>query len=262
MRYTPSHPSRLRILLCLALLPLRLAAADSIDTVEKSAVDWAKIRAETVRLQTEQQSERELLQSTVAALRERVRLLEEKRDSLAAKAGADAREAELTAKSDLARASLRTADARLKVLTEGLVQLRPWLPPRLSKALELPYKSLSDPLLTAGERMQFASTVLNRCAQFNQTVNGGDEALTLEGDSEPHVMEVVYWGLAQAYALDRVSGRAYLGHPGERGWVWDARPDLLDSVAKVMAIYKDKADPEYVELPATLRGPWAPKPGP
>ena len=93
MRYTPSHPSRLRILLCLALLPLRLAAADSIDTVEKSAVDWAKIRAETVRLQTEQQSERELLQSTVAALRERVRLLEEKRDSLAAKAGADAREA-------------------------------------------------------------------------------------------------------------------------------------------------------------------------
>lgn len=262
MRSTPSHVCGPCLLLGLVLLPLRIAAADPIDTVEKSAVDWAKIRAETVRLESDEQSERELLQSTVGALRERVRMLEEKRDSIRAKAGEDPRDADLAARSEAARASMKSADGRLKALTESLVQFRPWLPPRLSKALELPYRSLADPLLTTGERMQFASAVLNRCAQFNQAVTGGDEALTLDGETEPHVMEVVYWGLAQACALDRVSGKAYVGYPGERGWVWEARPELLKPVSRVIAIFKDKADPEFVELPASLRGPWGPRNAP
>jgi hypothetical protein len=243
-------------------LPFRLRGQGSIETVEKSAVDWAKIRAETVRLETDEASERELLQSTVTALKERVRLLEEKRDSLQAKPDPDPRGADLAARIDAAHASLGSADARLRSLGDSLVQLRPWLPPRLSKALELPYRSLGNPLLTTGERMQFVSAVLNRCAQFNQSLNGGDEVLTPGGETEPRVMEVVYLGLAQAYALDRVSGKAYLGFPGDQGWVWESHPELVAPISRMVAIYKDKADPDFVELPASLRGPWAPKPAP
>jgi hypothetical protein len=245
-------------MLCLLVLPLRLRADDSIDTVEKSAVDWAKIRAETVRLQTDEASEHQLQQSTVDALQERVRILEERRDSLRGKADSDARGADLPGKIDAARASLDKADSRLKRLSESLVQLRPWLPPRLSKALELPYRSLANPLLTTGERMQYVSAVLNRCAQFNQSLDGGDEVLTPTGEAEARVMDVVYLGLAEAYALDRVSGRAYVGFPGGQGWAWEPHPELIGPISKLVAIYKDKSDPEFVELPASLRGPWAP----
>jgi hypothetical protein len=222
-------------------------------------MDWARIRAETVRLQTDEASEKELLQSTIGALKERARILEEKRDSLKSKADPDPRGAELPAKIEAARASLAGADARLKRLGDSLVQLRPWLPPRLSKALELPYRSLANPLLTTGERMQYVSAVLNRCAQFNQSLAGGDEVLTPGGEAEPRVMEVVYLGLAEAYALDRVSGKAYLGFPGATGWVWEAHPELVGSISRMVAVYKDKADPEFVELPASLRGPWVPR---
>jgi hypothetical protein len=249
-------------MLGLLCLPFRLHGADSIDTVEKSAVDWAKIRAETVRLQTDETSEKELLQSTIGALKERVRILEEKRDSLRSKADPDPRGAELPGKIAAARASLEGANARLKRLGDSLVQLRPWLPPRLSSALDLPYRSLANPLLTTGERMQYVSAVLNRCAQFNQSLNGGDEVLTPGGETEPRVMEVVYLGLAEAYALDRVSGKAYLGFPGGQGWVWEARPELVGPVSRLVAVYKDKADPEFVELTASLRGPWVPRTSP
>ena len=262
MRPAPSHTPITFVVLCALCLPFRLHGADSIDTVEKSAVDWAKIRSETVRLQTDEASEKELLQSTIGALKERVRILEEKRDSLQSKPDPDPRGAELPARIKAARASLAGADTRLKRMGESLVQMRPWLPPRLSTALELPYKSLANPLLTTGERMQYVSTVLNRCAQFNQTLNGGDEVLTPGGETEPRVMEVVYLGLAEAYALDRVSGNAYLGFPGAQGWVWEAHPELVAPISKLVAVYKDKADPEFVELPASLRGPWAPRSSP
>jgi hypothetical protein len=262
MRKAPPPSLRSRILLGVLLLPLRLAGSDPIDTLEKSAVDWGKIRAETVRLESDEASELQLLQSTIGAEKERVRLLEERRDSLQALSADDTRDADLAAKSDAARASLAAADKRLKGLSDSLVQLRPWLPPRLSKALELPYRSLANPLLTVGERMQLVSTVLNRCAQFNQAIVGGDEALNVGADPGPRVMEIVYWGLAQAYALDRNTGNAYLGFPGEQGWVWEAHPELVDPVSRLIAIYKDKADPEFVEIPASLRGPWQPKPAP
>lgn len=262
MRPAPSHTLLTVVVLCALCLPFRLHGADSIDTVEKSAVDWARIRSETVRLQTDESSEKELLQSTIGALKERVRILEEKRGSIQANADPDPHGAELPSRIQAARASLASADIRLKHLGESLVQMRPWLPPRLSKALELPYRSLADPLLTTGERMQFVSTVLNRCSQFNQTLNGGDEVLAPGGETEPRVMEVVYFGLAEAYALDRVSGKAYLGFPGGPGWVWEAHPELVGPVSKLVAVYKDKADPEFVELPASLRGPWAPRSSP
>jgi len=110
--------------------------------------------------------------------------------------------------------------------------------------------------------MQYVSAILNRCAQFNQSINGGDEVLTVGGESGARVMEVVYWGLAEAYALDRMSGNAYLGFPGEQGWVWEAHPELVPSISKLISIYKDKADPEFVEVPADLRGPWGVKSAP
>lgn len=258
MRPAPSHSATTCALLCLLCLPFRLGGADSIDTVEKSAVDWAKIRAETVRLETDETSEKALLQSTVDALRERVRILEEKRDGLRNKADPDPRGADLPARIAAAQASLAGADARLKLLSDSLARLRPWLPPRLSKALDLPFRSLANPLLTTGERMQYVSNVLNRCAQFNQALNGGDEVLAPGGGAEPRVMEVVYLGLAQGYALDRVSGKAYLGFPGAQGWVWEEHAELVGPVSKMVAVYKDRSDPEFVELPASLRGPWTP----
>jgi hypothetical protein len=98
--------------------------------------------------------------------------------------------------------------------------------------------------------MQFVTTILNRCAQFNKSITYGDEPVTPPGETDRRMLEVIYWGASHAYALDRAGGKAYFGSPGAQGWNWEPAPGADRSIAQLIAIYRDKADPEFVEVPA------------
>jgi len=126
--------------------------------------------------------------------------------------------------------------------------------------LELPYRSLGNPKLSAGERMQLAMTILNRCSLFNRTVTCGDEVLTIDGEQGVKSLEVIYWGLSRGYALDRAAAKAWYGAPGPRGWHWEPGPDAVRPVEKLIAICNDKTDPDFVAVPAVLGRPLADNP--
>lgn len=212
------------------------------------------MRAETVRLETDWASDQVLLKTTITALTERAQLVEERRDELKAKTAEERAEIEeLTLKRKIAADELAIVEERLKTLSTQLIQLRPTLPPRLSDALEMSFRSLADSDVSVGERMQFAMTVLNRCAQFNRSINHGAEVLTLEGESGAKSLEVIYWGLSHGYALDPAAGKAWFGSPGADGWKWEPRPDAAGHVAELIAIHTDKADPAFVSAPAQVK---------
>jgi hypothetical protein len=118
--------------------------------------------------------------------------------------------------------------------------------------LDLSYRSLGSSSKAVGERMQLAMTILNRCSLFNRTVTCGEEVLTIDGETGSRSLNVIYWGLSHGYALDSAAGKAWYGSPGPRGWQWEASPDAARSVARLIAIYNDKADPDFVSVPATL----------
>jgi len=221
------------------------------DPVRQVVAEWAKIRAETVRIETSWESERELLNSTLKAERERATALANQKKTFESKtAGENSALAALTAQNAAADTALNAATDRLRKMGEQLVALRPWLPPRLSQGLELSYRSLANPSLTPGERMQFVTTILNRCGQFNKAITCGDEPLVLPGETAPRMLEVIYWGASHAYAFDRTGGKVYFGSPGATGWTWEPAPGAEKSVAQLIAIYRDKADPQFVEVPA------------
>jgi len=237
-------------LLCPRLAP---AATDPLEAVQKSATEWVKVRAETVRLESEWSSDRKLLESTVVGLEERAMQLEEKRDNAKAKTAKDRDELDaMRAKNKAAADDLQATDTQLKALGAQLIQLRPMLPPRLSQALEMSFRSLAAEKLTPSERMQAATTILNRCAQFNRMVTSGEEVLSIDGESGAKSLEVIYWGLSHAYALDREARKAWFGSPGPQGWQWELRPDTTTVVTRLIAIYNDKSDPEFVAAPARL----------
>jgi hypothetical protein len=232
--------------------------SDPIAQGEKAASDWIKTRLETARIESEWTSERPLLESSVDGLKERAQTLEEKRDLLTASTAKDREEIEaVEAKNKAAGDDLRTAEARLQALVGKLIELRPMLPPRLSEALELSYRSLGNSGLGAGARMQLAMTILNRCALFNRTVTCGDEVLAIDGEQGAKSLEVIYWGLSRGYALDRAAGKAWYGAPGPHGWQWEPSSDAVRPVEKLMAVYNDKADPDFVAVPAVLGQPVA-----
>ena len=234
-----------------ALSPL--FGAESIDTVEKSATEWAKLRVETVRLETDWSARRAMLESSLVALKERVHFLETRRDTLKAKTTTD-RQALVELKASAAEATKAMSEVmrRLDAIAAELVGLRAALPPRLASALELPYRSLAGTSTSAGDKVQLIAKVLNRCAQFNKQVTLADEVLTPEAGADARMLEVLYWGLSHAYALDRVNGKSYFGHPGEPAWVWEPLPNQTEKISTLIAIYKDKADPVLVEVPARV----------
>lgn len=228
-------------------------AADSLETVAKSADEWVKLRIETTRLETAWQEERTLVESMVTALKERAAVAEEKRDLVQARTAKNREELDaLRAKIEAESAELRAFETRLKNLTVKLTALRPSLPPRLSEALEMAFRSLENPALAAGDRMQLAMTVLNRCAQFNRSVTVGEDVLALEDAAPAKSLEVIYWGLSHGYAVDRAARKAWLGSPAGTGWKWEPKPEAFENVLKLLAVARDKADPDFVNVPATV----------
>lgn len=255
----PAAASRKRRLgiACGALLALSAALTcateTSLDAIQKSASEWVKIRVETVRVEKDWASEKGLLESTIRGLEERAQVLEETRENAQAKGAKESEELDsIRAKIKQANEELSVTETRLKTVTQQLVAMRAALPPRLSEALELPYRSLSNAGATTGERMQYVTTVLNRCLQFNRTVTCGEDVLTLDSATGAKAYEVIYWGLSHGYALDRSTKRAWLGSPGASGWQWEPLPDGAKAVADLIAIHGDKADPALVSAPARI----------
>jgi hypothetical protein len=263
MNMPPLRPFR-RVLLPFLLLAAASGAepdANPLGSSEKAASDWIKTRLETTRIESAWISERPLLESTVNGLNERAQSLEARRDLLKATTSRDREEIEMMqARNKAAAEDLRAAEARLQALIGKLIDLRPSLPPRLSEALDLSYRSLGNSKLGAGERMQLAMTMLNRCSMFNRTVTCGDEILTIDGEQGAKSLEVIYWGLSRGYALDRTAEKAWYGGPGPRGWRWEPSPDAVRPVERLIAIYNDKADPDFVPVPAVLAQPLAQTP--
>jgi len=234
--------------------PVLAAAPDPVETVEKAAADWVKVRAEVTRIETEWSTQQRLLDSSLSGFGERATALEAKRDFLLSKTAADREEiAGLEVADKASAAGLQATEAQLQTMSARLLGLRASLPPRLSAALDLPYKSLAGSGLTVGERMQLVMTVLNRCTQFNRAITCEEELLTVTGGATPQLLEVVYWGLSHGYALDRTAGKAWFGSPGPQGWQWEPLPDGAAAVARLVTIYRGKAEPAFVEVRGRLK---------
>jgi hypothetical protein len=236
--------------------PARGEGADSVDLLQNAAADWVKVRAETAQIESDWNEQKPFLASMVDGLAERADEAGAKREFLQAKTAKDREDlAVLEASSGASSAGLQAVDSQLKEMSARLLRLRPSLPPRLSAALELPYKGLAGTGLTVGERMQLTMAVLNRCIQFNRVISSEDEVVKVDGAKNPQLMEVIYWGLSHAYALDRVAVKAWFGSPGSEGWHWEAMPDGAGQVAQLLAVYRGRSEPKFVEVEAKLKGP-------
>ena len=240
-------------LLALALFTLTPPshAADPMDDVNQLVRQWVMLRVETAQLNSAWRSERELVQFTLAALQEKAATAEGKRDLLKAKTAKDREDLEaLSRKRQGAAEDLKISETRLQELAKKLVTLRPELPTRLSEALEMTYRSLAMPDRPFGERMQLAMNVLNRCNQFNHLVTTGEDVLTIEGEANAKSLKTIYWGLSHGYAVDRAAHRAWLGAPRGGKWQWEARPEEYENIMRLIAIATDRADPDFVTVPA------------
>jgi len=227
-----------------------LNGEDSLEAIQASALKWIDIRLETAQLQSDWSWQKDLLESTVDAIEFKVERLEAEEALLAAQTESD------QVKLDESRQEVALLQSQLtehgehnQMLIGSLQALRPSLPPRLSDSLDLAFKSLSKTDLPSGERLQLIGTILNRCLQFNNTITYSEEIVPINGQATRKVMSVLYWGLGQAYALDRVKGEAYVGRPGTDSWEWTLAEKAGPEIQQLIDMFQERIDPVLVKTP-------------
>lgn len=227
---------------------------DALATAEDWVTRWSQLRAEAGRIESEWQWQRRVLQATQEALDQQVRRLQS--DLQLERAAQHDRQRASAARQEENRAqqaALSEAERDLQALSARALALQRRLPPRLAAAVELPARSLADPSLPVADRMQHLATFQSRCQQFNRVATYSEEVLVPPGGQEPRLLEILYWGLAAAYALDRERDAAYLGRPAARGWVWEPLPGAAADVAQLLAVQREAAPPAFVHLPLQLQ---------
>ena len=79
------------------------------------------------------------------------------------------------------------------------------------------------------------------------------ELLTMPDDSRREV-DVLYLGLARAFAVSTDNAWAANGTPTGKGWHWETRENIADPVRRAISIYKREEPAAFVELPLAIRG--------
>ena len=245
------------LILCSLLGPfVSSALADTpLNDVQAAAGQWARLRSETSRLEKEWDAEKELLRASITGLGVQTDQIAAEHHTLTAQTTAGRTEIEELTAANLATArSITEAGERIDALARKLLTLRPALPPRLSAALEMPFRSLASTDLPAAERMRHTMSILNRCNQFNQSFVLSEEILPVTPGGDPRLLEVIYWGLAQGCALDRSGNEAFIGRAINGVWTWEPQPDLTTEIADLIDIHQDKSAPVFVTIPAQITG--------
>ena len=190
-------PRLVTVAFCLCGSFAQGAPTDPVDTLAQLSLEWVKTRAEAARAENAWASQRELLESTVNALDSRAQEMEAKSDLLKAKTAKERSELDsLEVENQRLTEQFNRLETHLKTINEHLVHLRPQLPPRLSQALDLPFLSLAEPDLAAGDRMAHTITVISRCTEFNRVVTFGEEVLAVPDEAKPKLLQTFYWGLS------------------------------------------------------------------
>jgi hypothetical protein len=250
---TIPHFRHFQFVAVLSLAPAVSLAETSVGDVQAAAVEWAQVRSDTVKLEKDWSFGKPFLEGTLDVRRTQMAKLESElaeARALAAKNKEDQTFARQRAQT--AHAFLDAAETSLKETVVALRALRERMPPRLSDALTLSYKTLEDPGRPLAERWQAATVILNRSFQFDHSVVKSEELLSGD-DKEPRLVETIYWGLAQGYALDRAGNRAWCANQQNGTWKWTDYDDP-GAVALLLSIYSEKTDPQFVPLEARMSG--------
>ncbi len=226
----------------------------NFQTLQESSIEWAKLRSEAARLESDWAWQKRLMESTKVALESQIELIENDVSLLETQMNIDVEAVgRLSKQSDVLSEYLDTMSTSQSKLKSELLRMRDQLPPRLNDSLELAYLSIVDDRLTDGECMQFIITIVNRCFQFNKSISYFEEVMSFDGADGESVVDVLYWGISHAYALDRKSGISYMGRSDGRKWIWEEQPGLSGEIRDLIDVFSGAVDPHYVSVPVRLR---------
>lgn len=243
-------------IVCLAVPPL-LHAESSLDDTRSTLEKWVETRQLISKTRGDWQSDKEMLEQTIALLNRELKSVAEKTASLGTN------NVQVEKERSEAEASLKASNEslnRAREFAEGfegrLRKFVPRLPAPLQETLKpmlnrLP-KDSTETKMVPTERVQVIVGILNELDKFNNAVSVFSEKRK-NAKGEEVAVETIYVGLGAAYFVNDAGDFAGIGAPGANGWEWTNTPELAASVREAIQIYRNDKPARFVALPATIR---------
>lgn len=153
----------------------------------------------------------------------------------------------------------------VRVQEENMAAKLPLIPaplraePKVAQAIEDLERYLGLPEDKRGDdvskRLQNLINLSSEIEQFQQTVVLRQE-LRRDGAGREFNMEVIYFGLSVAYAVNEDGGLALVGKPDPKdGWKFTERKELAGAIRDLISSTKGDRDPSFISLPISLDTP-------
>jgi hypothetical protein len=247
---------KLIVLIVLGVLISRSPAAESPYKEARSSLEkWVETRQLISKTEAEWVSDKETLQQTVQLFERELASLNEQISKFSTNNSQVARE---RAEADALKSSSETALNVMREFAAGLEANLKLLAPRLP----LPLQEILKPLLnripseantrmSAAERLQVCVGILSELDKFNIGVSLFSEKRT-NPKGEEVAVETVYVGLGAAYFVNDSGDFAGIGVPGAKGWNWQTKSELAETIREIIQIYRNERPARFVSLPAEI----------
>ena len=254
---------RIRIPAITLVLSLHLSAQEpAISPTEElrvSVSQWVETMRKIQQEENDWSRDQEVLQNYKEGLEKEIADLKQQiADAKTRKQGADSESLDQSAERDRLAAAKDELSVIVRRLEEGLSAQLPVFPapllaePKVAQGVEDLKRDLALPEDKRNEgvskRLMNVINLLTEAEKFQQTVHLRPE-LHKNADGREFNMQVIYFGLACAYAVNEDGSFALAGKPTADGWKFEERKDLAAEIQRLIATTTGDADAAFVNLP-------------
>ena len=244
------------VAMCLCAFAPALFSEETLPTVR----GYEELVSKLVDFRYQLSKEKQGWKEQEAWLKQEKELLLKEKEMLE-KEIASAKEEDVSAK--IERAALierkkvlqESLDRCLPAITRAEVDLKRWqklLPTILSKPLRKAFDELEKGKeRSISKRLRIILSLYEEIERLGNGVHLVKETLVV-ASGKKREMDVIYLGLAQAFAVSADNKIAGISRPTGNGWKWDWCPEIAGSVRKAIDSYNSREMAEFVHLPVKV----------
>jgi len=247
---------------CIGFSPLLLAQETKITPTEELRTqvrEWVETMRKIQQEENDWTRDKEVLSNYKEGLeKEMIDLKEQIASAKTRKEGGDQQSLDKVAERDRLATAQDELSSQVRVMEENFASKLPLLPEpfkkiakisvgieSLQKNLQLaPDKQTED----ANKRLTNITELLAEIEKFQQSVQIYSE-LHKDKEGSEYNMQVIYFGLGLAYAVNESSTFALAGRPTAEGWKFQECNDLAPQIQKLLVTATSDKDISFTNLP-------------
>ena len=236
--------------------------ATSPDQLRQSVREWIETMREIQKEEDSWEKDREVLQAYKEGLQKEIETLREQiARAKTEREGAEKEDLDKIARRDSYEKAKTTLASSVREMEQSLVARLSLLPAPLlaaPKDAQMVDELKKDAQLSGdrandgiAKRLNNALNLISEAEKFQTTVVLRDE-LHKAPDGREFNMKVVYFGLANAYAVNEGGDFALVGSATPSGWSFTERNDLAPKIKQLVGVTTGDLDAAFVTLPIDL----------